>query len=79
MYEALRKGASVNDLYEKTHIKPWFIEQMKELVELEEEILIHQGRKLPDELLKRAKQDGFRGQIPGQAFGNRGIRNPRSS
>jgi carbamoyl-phosphate synthase large subunit len=59
MYEALRKGASVNDLYEKTHIKPWFIEQMKELVELEEEILIHQGRKLPDELLKRAKQDGF--------------------
>jgi carbamoyl-phosphate synthase large subunit len=54
MYEALRKGASVNDLYEKTHIKPWFIEQMKELVELEEEILIHQGRKLPDELLVNA-------------------------
>ena len=59
MYEALRKGASVKDLYEKTYIKPWFIEQMKELVELEEEILIYQGRKLPDELLKRAKQDGF--------------------
>ena len=59
MYEALRKGASIKDLYEKTHIKPWFIEQMKELVELEEEILIYQGRKLPDELLKRAKQDGF--------------------
>ena len=37
MYEALRKGASVDELYERTHIKPWFIQQMKELVELEEE------------------------------------------
>jgi hypothetical protein len=33
------KGAGVEDLHEKTHIKPWFIEQMKELVELEEKIL----------------------------------------
>jgi carbamoyl-phosphate synthase large subunit len=39
MYEALRKGAKVEDLYKKTYIKPWFIEQMKELVELEERIL----------------------------------------
>jgi carbamoyl-phosphate synthase large subunit len=59
MYEALRKGASVEDLYEKTHIKPWFIEQMKELVELEEEILTYKGQRVPDELLIRAKKDGF--------------------
>jgi len=59
MYEALRKGADVQSLYELTHIKPWFIEQMKELVELEEEILKHKGGTLPDELLRRAKQDGF--------------------
>src|SRR5680860_489794 len=39
MYEALRKGASVDLLYRKTAIKPWFIEQMLELVQLEEEIL----------------------------------------
>jgi len=59
MYEALRKGASVTSLYEKTYIKPWFIGQMKELVELEEEILKYRGGDLPDDLLKRAKQDGF--------------------
>ncbi len=59
MYEALRKGASVESLYQRTHIKPWFIEQMQELVELEEEILSHRGRDLPDELLVRAKKDGF--------------------
>ena len=59
MYEALRKGASVADLHLKTHIKQWFIEQMKELVTLEEKILTHKGRLLPDELLVQAKKDGF--------------------
>jgi len=59
MYEALRKGARVDDLYEKTYIKPWFIEQMKELVALEEEILACKGKSLPDKLLTAAKKDGF--------------------
>ncbi|MEW6388503.1 MAG: carbamoyl-phosphate synthase large subunit [Thermodesulfobacteriota bacterium] len=59
MYEALRKGAEIDALYARTHIKPWFIKQMKELVDLEEEILQYRGRDLPDDLLKQAKQDGF--------------------
>ncbi len=59
MYEALRKGASVDELYEKTAIKPWFIGQMKELVEFEEEILKHKGKIPPDEVLVKAKKDGF--------------------
>ncbi|MCX6876995.1 MAG: carbamoyl-phosphate synthase large subunit [Verrucomicrobia bacterium] len=59
MYEALRKGATVEELYAKTHIKPWFIQQMKELVELEEQILKFKGRMLPAALLIQAKQDGF--------------------
>jgi len=59
MYEALRQGASVEALYKKTYIKPWFIQQMKELVELEEKILQFKGKNLPDELLRPAKKDGF--------------------
>jgi carbamoyl-phosphate synthase large subunit len=59
MYEALRKGASTQDLYRKTHIKPWFIQQMKELVELEEQILKFKGSNLPDSFLIQAKKDGF--------------------
>ncbi|MGA6925295.1 MAG: carbamoyl-phosphate synthase large subunit, partial [Desulfosarcina sp.] len=59
MYEALRKGAAIDDLHALTHIKPWFIEQMQELVALEEKILAHRGSPLPEDLLKRAKQDGF--------------------
>jgi carbamoyl-phosphate synthase large subunit len=59
MYEALRKGASIQTLYEKTHIKHWFIEQMKELVDLEEKIVGYRGKSLPDDLLAQAKKDGF--------------------
>jgi len=59
MYEALRKGADVQKLYEKTYIKPWFINQMKELVELEERIIKYRGKSLPDDLLIQAKKDGF--------------------
>jgi len=55
MYEALRQGADVGELYKKTYIKAWFIEQMKELVELEEKILKYAGKPLPDELLIQAK------------------------
>jgi len=59
MYEALRKGANIDVLFKRTHIKAWFIEQMKELVDLEEEVLKFSWDKLPDEIFIQAKKDGF--------------------
>ena len=59
MYEALRKGATVDALHAKTSVKAWFIEQMKELVELEEQVLQYRGQAIPDDLLAQAKKDGF--------------------
>jgi carbamoyl-phosphate synthase large subunit len=59
MYEALRKGAEIEELHKKTHIKSWFISQMKELVEEEEKILAYKGNMPPDEILLNAKRDGF--------------------
>ena len=59
MYEALRKGVSVDELHRFTNIKHWFIEQMKELAELEEEVLKYDFSSLPDKLLIQAKKDGF--------------------
>ncbi len=59
MYEALRKGASVDELNKRTSIKGWFIKQMNELVELEEQLLEYKNGTLPDELLRKAKKDGF--------------------
>lgn len=59
MYEALRKGATVEELFEKTKIKEYFIQQMKELVE-EEETLKKDKKKIPSrESLVSAKLNGF--------------------
>ncbi|MFC1990105.1 carbamoyl-phosphate synthase large subunit [Chloroflexota bacterium] len=69
MYEALRKGADVQELYEKTYIKPWFIKQMNELVGLEEKILKYAGKSLPDDLLIQAKKDGFADRYLSQLLG----------
>ena len=59
IYEALRKGVSVGEIHDITKIKKYFLEQIKEMVELETEILTYKKRVLPEELLKRAKKDGF--------------------
>ncbi|MBQ9390817.1 MAG: carbamoyl-phosphate synthase large subunit [Lachnospiraceae bacterium] len=59
MYEALRKGATVDEIFEITKVKTYFIEQMKELVEEEEELAKSKGSLPSDELLIKAKKDGF--------------------
>jgi len=69
IYEALRKGADIQDLYEKTYIKPFFIQQMKELVETEETLLRYKGQLPPDDLLKQAKQEGFADRYLAQILG----------
>jgi len=60
MYEALRKGATVDEIHEITFVKKYFIEQMKELVD-EEESLVRDfvGRVPDDAALTQAKKDGF--------------------
>ncbi|MBD1399273.1 carbamoyl-phosphate synthase large subunit [Pelovirga terrestris] len=69
LYEALRKGATIEMLHQRTHIKAYFLEQMKELVELEEKILAHRGQLPPDELLIQAKKDGFADRYLAQILG----------
>ena len=59
MYEALRKGADVNDIFERTKVKHYFIEQMKELVEEEEALKKNNGSLPTVEALESAKKNGF--------------------
>ena len=80
MYEALRKGASVEEIHEITRVKAYFIEQMKELVEEEEALLTQSGRLPEDEMLISAKKNGFSDkylsqllQIPEEEIRNRRI------
>lgn len=70
MYEALRKGATVDQLHELTKIKVHFIQEMKELVEEEQAILgyasEHPGEQLPEDQFAAAKKDGFSDRYLGQ-------------
>lgn len=59
MYEALRKGATVEEIHKITWVKHYFIEQMKELVEEENALLASKGSLPSDEILISAKKDGF--------------------
>jgi carbamoyl-phosphate synthase large subunit len=59
MYEALKKGATVDEIHELTHVKKYFIEQMKELVEEEQALSACKGSLPADAALIQAKKDGF--------------------
>ena len=59
MYEALRKGATIDEIHEITKVKAYFIEQMKELVEEEEALIASKGNLPADDALVSAKKNGF--------------------
>ena len=59
MYEALRKGATVEEIFALTAVKEYFVTQMKELVEEEEALLAYKGTVPPAAALAQAKKDGF--------------------
>ena len=59
MYEALRKGATDEQIFDACAVKAYFVQQMRELVQLEEKILEYKGTLPPDDLLVQAKKDGF--------------------
>ena len=59
IYEALRKGVSVEEIHELTKIKHYFLEQMQELVMEENNLMASKGQLPSDEALIQAKKDGF--------------------
>ncbi len=59
IYEALRKGATIEEIFQLTKIKHWFLEQMLELVQEEEALLTMKGAVPAKDTLKQAKLDGF--------------------
>ena len=79
MYEALRKGATVQEIFDITKVKQYFVEQMKELVEEEEAIARSKGSLPADEQLISAKKNGFSDKYLSQilAIPEEDIRNKR--
>ena len=69
MYEALRKGATVDEIHNITKVKHYFIEQMKELVEEEEALAANKGSLPADDALISAKKNGFSDKYLSQILG----------
>jgi carbamoyl-phosphate synthase large subunit len=59
MYEALRKGISVEELYQITYIGRWFIAEMQQLVQFEEQLRARSWQTLASDVLIEAKAYGF--------------------
>jgi len=59
LMQALRLGSAVEEIYELTGIDPWFLHQLKEIVELEERVRGRSLEDLPPELLRECKRSGL--------------------
>ncbi|SFP74888.1 carbamoyl-phosphate synthase large subunit [Butyrivibrio proteoclasticus] len=60
IYEAMKKGVSVDEIHDITKVKHYFLNEMKELVEEEMELTSKYTSKVPEALdLIKAKEDGF--------------------
>lgn len=59
LHSALQLGAPIEELYRLTWIDPWFLNNLRDLVDLERELRGHRRKSLPDSLLYKAKQYGF--------------------
>jgi carbamoyl-phosphate synthase large subunit len=67
--DALRAGWTIESLYSHTHIDPWFLEQLRLLVDAEARLREHGTLEaLSDETLRRAKQEGFSDHQLGMIF-----------
>ncbi len=56
---ALRLGMEVEEIYRLTHVDPWFIHNIQEMVEEEAELAARDGSPLDAEGMRRAKSLGF--------------------
>ena len=81
MYEAVRKGATDEQIFKACGVKAYFVQQMRELVEEEEDLLKHKGSIPPDAMLVQAKKDGFSDKYLAQILGveEKAIREKRKS
>jgi len=58
VFAALRQGWTVEEVHRITHIDPWFLREIREIVDVETELGCWNLESVPTELLIRAKQAG---------------------
>lgn len=63
-------GLSSEEMFDLSKIDPWFLQQIKELVEIEVELKSHSLTSIPKELLLKAKESGFSDSLLGDILGS---------
>jgi len=66
---AFRAGFTTDEIFDLSKIDRWFIDNLKELIEIEDEIKKFAGKKLPPEVMKKAKRNGFSDVYIGKLLG----------
>ncbi|MFI5295287.1 MAG: carbamoyl-phosphate synthase large subunit [Thermodesulfovibrionales bacterium] len=79
--QAFRAGMSVEEIYEHTAIDPWFLNHMKQIVDMEEKIKAEGRGGVTPPLLREAKENGFSDRRLAQLLGKdeADIRNQRKA
>ncbi|MBI3352631.1 MAG: carbamoyl-phosphate synthase large subunit [Nitrospirae bacterium] len=67
--EGFRQGFSLEEIAHDTHIDPWFLYQIKEIVLFEEEMIQNKSNGRTREWLEKAKRFGFSDQKIGEMIG----------
>lgn len=57
--EALKRGYSIDTLYHLSHVDPWFLHKIENIVDMEKKLRRYRLENLPISLLKEAKEKGF--------------------
>lgn len=57
--DALRHGMEIEEIFRLSKIDPWFLHNIKQIIDLENQIKEFNINSIPEELLKRAKEYGF--------------------
>jgi len=57
--DAFRMGMSIADIHELTHIDPWFLSQLEELVACEAKVMQNSLAELDHTVMRRLKRKGF--------------------
>jgi len=67
--EAYRRKYTTEDIFELTHIDPWFLNHIKDLVEMEKNLFSAGLDKVSNEMLRQAKEAGFSDKYMAMKFG----------
>ncbi|MFW6280736.1 MAG: carbamoyl-phosphate synthase large subunit [Halanaerobium sp.] len=59
IYQGMQKGLTIDEIYNITYVNRWFLKEIKMLVDLEAELSSYKDKDLSDELLIKAKENGF--------------------